>query len=62
MPILTNDVKEFIVREIACYRSPTEIIHEVEELFNVKGLETKHVVYYNPEVKTGGKLGKKWKK
>ncbi len=61
MATLKNEHKEFIVRKIACYSSPSEVIIELEEIYGVTGLEPKQIAYYNPDVSTGGKLGKQWK-
>src|SRR5690554_981348 len=61
MATLKNEHKEFIIRRIACYSSPSEVITELEEVYGVTGLEPNQIAYYNPDVRTGIKLGKQWK-
>jgi hypothetical protein len=53
---LTEEQKTFIVRRLACFRSPTEVCLDVEEEFGVQ-LTRDHVRTYNP---LQVQVSKKW--
>lgn len=48
MAKLTEEQKTFIVRRLACFRTPTEVCEDVEAEFGVK-IDRGHVRQYNPE-------------
>lgn len=60
MAKLDENVKAFIVMELATYRSPTEVAGRVGELFGIE--ITRHQAYdYDPTGAHGHKVAKKWK-
>lgn len=60
MARLKEDVKRFIVMELACYQTPQEVADAVKEAFGVE--VTRQQVYgYNPLGAAGGQVAQKWK-
>jgi len=53
--------KQFIIRELACYKSPTDVIEQLEVLFGLKDVLVSKIVYYNPEASSSTRLAKKWR-
>ena len=61
MPHLTEPQKLFIVRELACFGSPSEVAARVKEEFGIE-VSRQQVDIYNPDSSHGKELSKKWKK
>lgn len=60
MPRLTEDVKRLIVTELACYRTPSEIVAAVKETFGVE-VTRQQVHAYNPKGVRGYQVAPKWR-
>src|SRR5581483_7693341 len=48
MPTLTDEMKTFIVRRLACFDTPSEVAEAVKSTFNV-ALTRRHVYAYDPK-------------
>lgn len=48
MAALSDDVKLYIVQQLACYRSPSQVVEDVKETFGLK-LDRRQVQKYNPD-------------
>ena len=60
MPRLDDRVKEFIVVQLACFDTPTQVSDSVKEEFNI--VVTRGAVqYYNPESVAGRKLHQRYR-
>lgn len=59
MPKLTEDVKRFIVMELATLRSPSEVASRVKEEFGIV-IDRAHIHTYNPTKVHGPKIAKRW--
>lgn len=57
---LTNEVKRYIVRALACFETPTQVAESVKEAFGL-ALKRQRIAAYDPEVKAGAKLSKAWR-
>ncbi len=61
---LTNEHREFLVREFACFSTAVEAVKALEAKFGVK-ITPQAAEYYHPELKASHrgrrKLGKKWR-
>lgn len=61
MATLKSQHKEFIVKRLACFKKPHEVIDDVKEEFGVE-VSRQQVGFYNPETKNGGReLSEEWK-
>lgn len=60
MAKLSEQVKTYIVRELACYERPSEIAKSVRTEFGVD-VSRQQVHDYNPEGNKGHKLARKWR-
>jgi hypothetical protein len=60
MAKLTDEQKSYLVMRFACFASPSEVIEELKNRWNVLAT-TEQVVYYNASVLSGVKLADKWK-
>lgn len=61
MPVLSDEIKEFIVQSLACFRKPSLIIKDIQADFGVEATLA-HIQTYNPEKGDKAKrLAKKWK-
>lgn len=61
MATLSNEHKAYIVEQLACYESTSDIIDSLNEKFDI---QTDHaqISYYNPDAVFGGRrLAKKWR-
>jgi hypothetical protein len=58
MPILTEDIKTFIVQRLAMFDTPSMVVEEVKEEFGVT-LTRNHVQAYDPTSRQGKNAGKK---
>jgi hypothetical protein len=58
MPVLTDEIKEFIVKALACYDRPTRVVDAVQEKFDI--VITRQQVYeYDP---TGSRVpAERWR-
>jgi len=60
MAALTDDVKSFVVRALACFETPTEVVRLVKEEFDFV-VTRQHVQAYDPTKRQGRSLGKRWR-
>lgn len=58
MAVLNDHIKAFIVRSLACFDTPSQVIAAVKEEFGVN-VTKQQVAGYNPENATGKDLSKK---
>jgi hypothetical protein len=58
MPILTEDIKTFIVQRLAMHDTPSMVVEDVKEEFGVT-LTRNHVQAYDPTARQGTNLAKK---
>lgn len=59
MAKLSEDVKRFIVRQHACFKTPSEIVEAVREVFDLE-ITRQQAHDYNPEARHKAPLAKKW--
>jgi hypothetical protein len=60
MAELNEEIKTFIVQQLACYMQPSAVAEAVKEEFEVE-VDRRHVQFYHPEKGGAGKkLPKKW--
>ncbi len=60
MARLTEELKTFIVMELACRRTPADVVGRVGDEFGIE--ITRHQVHeYNPDRAHGKQLAKKWR-
>lgn len=57
---LSDAVKAFIVTNLACWDTPSQVAEAVAEAFNLK-VNRMQVAYYDPTSATGGKPAKRWR-
>ena len=60
MAVLKSHHKEFIVKELACYKRPQEVLKSFQDQFPGVDLTNKQLSYYNPDNSAGRELAKKW--
>ncbi len=61
MPRLTSEQKLFIVQQLACFRTPTEVSNAVKEEFSIE-VDRRQVQFYDPtKLPENKKLPEKWK-
>ncbi|WP_175920737.1 DUF2280 domain-containing protein [Burkholderia pyrrocinia] len=60
MATLTDDVKAFVVRALACFDTPTQVASAVKEEFGIS-IERMQVAAYDPTKFAGRKLSAKWR-
>ena len=61
MAELKEQQKEWIVTQLACFYSPSEVVEAFLEQFGIK-IERQQVNQYNPETAGGREIRDKWKK
>jgi len=59
MASLTPDIQSFIVQQLAWYRTPTQVVEDVQEEYGVE-VSRSQVQYYHPE-KGGREPKEEWK-
>ncbi|MBN3755905.1 DUF2280 domain-containing protein [Paraburkholderia sp. Tr-20389] len=60
MAALTDEVKAFIVRGLACFETPTEVARYVKEEFGIV-VTASQVQAYDPTKRQGRSLSEKWR-
>ncbi len=60
MARLPEELKTFIVMELACRRAPADVVERVGEEFGIK-IKRQQVHEYNPKRVHGKQLAKKWR-
>lgn len=60
MATLTDDVKAFVVRALACFDTPTQVASAVKEEFGLE-VTRMQVSTYDPNKHMGRNLSKKWR-
>ncbi len=60
MAKLTDDIKTFVVQQLAQYRTPTQVAEDVSVNFGVK-IERNQVFKYDPDGAAGSELAQRWK-
>jgi hypothetical protein len=60
MAALTDDVKAYIVRALACFDSPTQVAKAIQADFGLT-VTPQQVEAYDPNKVTGSKLSSKWR-
>lgn len=60
MARLSEQVRRHIITELACYRTPTEIVDSVRELFGIE-VRRQKVHSYDPNGVRGNEVAKKWR-
>ena len=60
MAAIKDDVKLFIVKALACYQEPMQIIEDVKLNFGID-VTRQQLQAYNPGTVAGARLGRKWK-
>lgn len=59
MATLNETQKHFVVTELACFRTPSEVAEAVKEEFGLE-VSRQQVAYYDPRSRTGRKPSAKW--
>lgn len=60
MPVLKNEVKLFIVQELACFDTPSQVAETVKEVFDIV-LDRSHIQAYDPNKAQGKDLSQKYR-
>lgn len=60
MATLTDDVKQFIVHALACYDTPSQVVHAVKEEFRLD-ISRQQASRYDPTKPAGSKLHQRWR-
>jgi hypothetical protein len=60
MAALRDEVKRFIVKQLACYDTPTQVSEAVKEEFGLD-VPRQQIATYDPEKYVGRQLSAKWK-
>lgn len=60
MPVLKDEVKLFIVQELACYDTPSQVAESVKEMFGVT-IERPQIQNYDPYKAQGKGLSQKYR-
>jgi len=60
MATLNDEVKLFIIKELACFNTPQEVANAVREEFGID-IDRNQTSIYDPTKSKGKKLGKKWR-
>jgi len=60
MPVLKDEVKLFIVQEIACYDTPSQVAETVKEMFGIT-IERPQIQNYDPYKAQGKGLSQKYR-
>lgn len=61
MPALTNDVKSFIVQQLACFDTPSQVAKAVNAEFGIT-TSPQQCERYDPTKRAGSELSAKWRK
>lgn len=59
MAALSPEVKAFIVQALACFDTPTQVVEQVKQEFNLT-VSIQQVSSYDPTKAIGKNLGQKW--
>lgn len=57
---LSEEIKHFIVTELACRRTPSEVVERVKEEYGLE-LDRRHVHIYNPTKIQAKPVAKRWR-
>jgi hypothetical protein len=60
MAALNDEVKAFVVRGLACYDTPSQVVNAVKQKFALD-VSRQQVALYDPEKYVGRSLSAKWK-
>lgn len=60
MPVLKDEVKLFIVQELACYDTPSQVVESVKEMFGIT-IERPQIQNYDPYKAQGKGLSQKYR-
>lgn len=61
MAALKEKHKRFIVKQLACYESPTNIIEQLKTKYGLKKVSASQLSYYNPDTESSRKLAPRWR-
>jgi len=61
MATLKDNHKEFIINQLACYRSPSEVQELVRINYDLE-VSTSQIAYYDPDTVRSGNLSEKWRR